>query len=133
LMEFFKFLDDKKYISNAKSLIKAVNLIKDEIAVEADNIENWGLDKLIVMSAIEAGVDMDNEEEFEKFMLNHIAELEKEEEEEARIVPLKIDPFRKIGRNQKISIKYVDGRIVEDIKFKKVEMDLRNGICEILK
>ncbi len=54
-------------------------------------------------------------------------------EKEAKVIPLIPDPFYKIGRNQKIVVKYKDGRIMENIKFKKVESDLRNGFCDLIK
>jgi tetratricopeptide (TPR) repeat protein len=38
----------------------------------------------------------------------------------------------KIGRNDKISVKYTDGRIVNDVKYKKVMQDLKSGICELI-
>jgi hypothetical protein len=41
------------------------------------------------------------------------------------------NPFRKIGRNDKISVRYSDGRIVE-AKFKFLERDLAIGACEII-
>lgn len=42
--------------------------------------------------------------------------------------PTPVDPFRGIGRNTKVLVKYEDGTIVEK-KFKQVEGDLRNGLC----
>jgi len=38
----------------------------------------------------------------------------------------------KIGRNEKVTVKYVDGEIKEAIKFKKVKDDLLNGFCELV-
>lgn len=37
-----------------------------------------------------------------------------------------------IGRNQKVSVKYQDGREIRDVKFKRVEGDLRSGECTLL-
>jgi hypothetical protein len=39
---------------------------------------------------------------------------------------------QKIGRNDRVSVKYKDGRVVADTKFKKVEDDLKNGKCELI-
>ncbi len=39
---------------------------------------------------------------------------------------------KEIGRNDKVTVKYQDGRIVKDIKFKKIEKDLATGACELL-
>jgi hypothetical protein len=42
-------------------------------------------------------------------------------------------PFDKIGRNDKITVKYKDGTVQADVKFKKVEDDLKSGKCELVK
>ena len=39
----------------------------------------------------------------------------------------------KIGRNEKITVKYKDGTIKKEVKFKKVKSDLEYGECEIIK
>jgi tetratricopeptide (TPR) repeat protein len=46
--------------------------------------------------------------------------------------PIKRDQFSKIGRNQKISVRYGNSDIQEK-KFKQVERDLREGRCVIIK
>ncbi len=38
----------------------------------------------------------------------------------------------KIGRNDKVTVKYVDGRVEKSIKFKKVKDDLLNGLCDLV-
>jgi hypothetical protein len=135
LIPFLEFLGHEKYISNAASLIREVERIKGQIPVEAKNPDNWGMAKSMMMSAQEQGVDMSNEKEIEKFMmLQQLQALQQlQEDQHPRATPPKQDPYKGIGRNQKITIKYKDGRILENIKFKKVESDLRNGICEIVK
>lgn len=37
-----------------------------------------------------------------------------------------------IGRNEKVSVKYKDGRELREVKFKRVEGDLKSGICSLL-
>lgn len=133
LICFFKFIGTKEYIENSDELIAAVEKIKHKIPIEANNPKHWGIAKSMMMSAQSAGVDLSNEEELKKYMMQQqIANLDETEQGSARIVPLKVDPFKGIGRNQKITVKYNDGRIVEDVKFKKVEADLRSGRCEVL-
>ena len=41
-------------------------------------------------------------------------------------------PPRKIGRNEKVSVKYRDGTVKKEIKYKKVIKDLEEGKCELL-
>ena len=36
------------------------------------------------------------------------------------------------GRNSKVSVRYEDGRIIKDIKFKKVESDINAEKCTII-
>jgi len=43
-----------------------------------------------------------------------------------------LDPYREIGRNQKVKVKYADGQTVER-KFKHVAADLKEGRCELLR
>ena len=37
-----------------------------------------------------------------------------------------------VGRNEKVSVQYTDGKIVKDVKFKKVEEDVRTNKCIII-
>jgi hypothetical protein len=57
----------------------------------------------------------------------------KREEELIRVVNQQ-KAFKKIfDRNDKISVKYkADGKVVSDIKYKKVEQDLTSGKCELI-
>jgi preprotein translocase subunit SecA len=36
------------------------------------------------------------------------------------------------GRNDRVTVQYADGRVLKDVKFKKVEEDLRNNKCVII-
>ena len=42
--------------------------------------------------------------------------------------PQKID----IGRNDRVSVRYADGKVIKDVKFKKVIEDVENGKCEVI-
>lgn len=140
LVLYLQFLGSVNYISNSLSLIRKVEKIKSKIPIEAKNPNNWGMAKSLMISAQESGVNLSSEEELEKFLKNQQLEgknfLEDVKSGElthnAKVIPLRVDPFKEIGRNDKISVKYGDGRIVESIKFKKVESDLRDGICELI-
>jgi hypothetical protein len=41
-------------------------------------------------------------------------------------------PAWSYGRNDKVNVRYNDGKIVKDIKFKKVEDDLHKGLCIVI-
>lgn len=135
LIDFFKFLGSENHITNAGILIRTVENIKDQIPIEASNPNNWGMAKSLMMSAQEQGIDINNEEDINRFMrLQQAKSFDQLGASHPKsTAPLPKDPFKKIGRNQKITVKYLDGSIVEQIKFKKVALDLRNGKCEIIK
>jgi preprotein translocase subunit SecA len=37
-----------------------------------------------------------------------------------------------IGRNDKVSVRYADGKVLKDVKFKKVLEDVESGRCEVI-
>ena len=39
----------------------------------------------------------------------------------------------KLGRNERINVVYQDGKRVDNIKYKKVQLDIQSGICKIAK
>lgn len=51
---------------------------------------------------------------------------------QARPIAPKFVPNRKIGRNEKVSVKYHDGSIKKNVKYKYILKDLEQGICELL-
>lgn len=46
--------------------------------------------------------------------------------------PVRIKGEKRMGRNVKVTVKYKDGTIKEDVKYKKVMNDIDNGLCEIV-
>ncbi|KQS25374.1 preprotein translocase subunit SecA [Dyadobacter sp. Leaf189] len=44
--------------------------------------------------------------------------------------PVRVE--RVADRNQKVSVQYRDGRILRDVKFKKVEQEVKNGDCVVI-
>lgn len=138
LIPFLKFLGARGYVPHANEWIKTVEKIKHRIPIEASNPENWGMAKSMVMGVEAMGLDPTNREDLDKFMMMQqaqaLAKLEQEQSAKKRITgtPAQPDPYRNIGRNDRITVKYRDGRVVDNIKFKKVESDLRNGKCELV-
>jgi preprotein translocase subunit SecA len=47
-----------------------------------------------------------------------------------KVMPVKSDKLA--GRNDKVSVQYTDGRVLRDVKYKKVEDDLLNNRCIII-
>ncbi len=51
-------------------------------------------------------------------------------ESTTRPAPVKV--IKIADRNQKVSVQYRDGRVVKDVKYKKVEEDVENGDCVVI-
>lgn len=128
VIAFLKFLDKEQYIENAKTLQKAIAEIKRKIPIIASNPQNWGMAKSMMMGAKQSGYDINNKQDLDKYMheytqqtlSNRAARLPKE------------NPYKHIGRNDKVSVKYIDGKTEENVKFKKVEQDLIDKKCELI-
>ena len=74
------------------------------------------------------------QEEFRKKIQQ--MEIEEFEESENDYFPTYYDPKTDkplYGRNDKVSVKYQDGKTLENVKYKKVEKDVKEGKCEIVK
>ena len=55
---------------------------------------------------------------------------ETRQQEPPKIMPMKSDKIA--GRNDKVSVQYPDGRVLKDVKYKKVEDDIVNGRCIVI-
>ena len=130
VMAFLSFLGQTGHISHADELIQAVEQVKDRIPIEAAKESNWGPAKSIMMQAKAEGYDLSSEEEINDFMRRQ--RMQAPVQQHPYTEPPE-DPFKGIGRNQKITVQYEDGTTKADIKFKKVEKDLRAGRCELIK
>ncbi|MGD1841939.1 MAG: preprotein translocase subunit SecA [Thermonemataceae bacterium] len=47
-----------------------------------------------------------------------------------KVSPVKVEKVA--SRNERVSVRYNDGRVVKDIKYKKVEDDLQNNLCVLI-
>ncbi|HWA34651.1 MAG TPA: preprotein translocase subunit SecA [Cyclobacteriaceae bacterium] len=50
--------------------------------------------------------------------------------EEHKVMPVKSDKVA--GRNDRVAVRYSDGRVLKDVKYKKVEEDIKNGRCIVI-
>lgn len=139
LIQYFKFLEDAGYMKDTADILKCLEEIKDDIASASQDPSKWGIAKSFMMNAFNSGVDLEDPNAIDAFM----------RQEQQRAIDDYADPFGggyssyqepirkslmdKIGRNQKVTVQYTDGRIVEDIKHKKVEKDIKDGKCRITK
>ena len=49
---------------------------------------------------------------------------------EEKIMPVKSEKIA--GRNDKVTVQYPDGRVLKDVKYKKVEEDVKAGRCIVI-
>lgn len=107
--------------------------IKEMVPEIAEAPESWEFTKTMMLGALNEGIDPTDE----KAMTAYVESLDQEffpnESAHDFLDNSSIhDPLRKIGRNEKVTVRYPDGRVVENVKFKKVERDLREGRCELV-
>ncbi len=50
--------------------------------------------------------------------------------EEQKVMPVRSE--RVAGRNDKVTVQYPDGNVLRDVKYKKVEDDIKNGKCIVI-
>jgi preprotein translocase subunit SecA len=55
---------------------------------------------------------------------------ETRQREEVKVMPAKSEKIA--GRNDKVTVQYPDGKVLKDVKFKKVEDDINNGRCIVI-
>lgn len=139
VIALFRFWDNDNPIPDAKPYIDAVEEIKSQIPINAAKEENWSLEKQAFMKS---GLDIakmyleGNSEDlddfgeegfpFDSFALPDFSEPQYPK------ASFDHDPYRHLNRNDRISVKYTDGKLAENVKFKKVEQDIRNGECKIV-
>ena len=68
LSAFFSFLAERRLLRNASRLARKVARIDKQIVRAASDPGNWGMAKTLAMVAIEAGVDVTDEEEMNAFI-----------------------------------------------------------------
>jgi hypothetical protein len=140
LILFFQFLEHIELIE-AQPFIDSINQYKEEIAIRSANPKSWQPTK---KKMIAAGMDLaeNTAEELMDIMGIDPSEIygdydSFDDEDYSSSFPFKpieqeINPYRHIGRNDRISVKYSDGRVIENVKFKKVEADLKAGKCKLI-
>ena len=125
---FFEFLESRKYLKT-ELLQELIEEVKDELVEISQDSSGWGIAKSLMMGAKEIGIDLDNQEEMRKYIQSQPLKRSKKIEEEE----IKKKGYGKLGRNQKVTVKYEDGTILEDVKFKKIQEDLLKGKCKVIK
>jgi len=68
LFAFFNFLGEKRLLRKASKLAKRIKEIDAQIVKNASDSSRWGMAKSMLMGAKKAGVDLDDQNELNKFM-----------------------------------------------------------------
>ena len=131
-----QYHDQKEIIERIKSEFKEINkhdlwefsFIHKWAPDETTNLENWNTERNLFESSYELDID---QKEFNKLKLNKLFGNSFHDQENHISSPKPIRT-KKIGRNEKVNVKYIDGTIKKDIKYKKIESDIKNGKCEII-
>ncbi len=130
---FFHYLQQEGHLKNALQLTEVLEGRKITFLRNIRNDNNWSIKKEILMKRQERALDA------EEAIDDNDPEVLKGEEsilEAMKAITATRQPEQKsykgIGRNEKVTVKYSDGRIVESIKFKKALPDLKAGLCVLV-
>jgi hypothetical protein len=122
---FLLFLKSQNLLPEADAIISTVEKISPQIAQRAKKSSNWTERKRYLMQAKAKGIKFKDQEEADDYVLEQVMDFN-------RVYSYDRVSLPKLGRNEKITVQYEDGRVVENVKFKKVKNDLENGLCTIL-
>lgn len=128
---FLQHLGEVGEIGNAATLISTVAKVKKLIPEVATDPANWGMAKSMMMGAKNAGVDLSSETAMDAY-LHQLQQAQLQQAFKAPEQPA-VNPYKHLGRNDKVTVRYPDGRVLTDVKFKKVMKDLQEGACELVK
>lgn len=94
---------------------------------EGISSEQWEAEK----EEFERSYDMDYKE-FEEERLKTLMGPTFTVPKTAVATPKQLPSAKKIGRNEKVTVRYHDGKVVKNVKYKKVMKDVESGKCEIV-
>ncbi len=136
-----QYHDQKEIIESIKSEFKERNkhdlwefsFIHKWAPDEKTNLESWNTERNLFEFSYELAIEQKelNGLKFNKLFGNSFP-VQKLPIQEPFISSPKPIRTKKIGRNEKVNVKYIDGTIKKDIKYKKIESDIKNGKCEII-
>jgi hypothetical protein len=78
LANFFSFLDDVKILSNGAALSARLKKVEKEMLKKASDQSDWDIDKIIVLKAKEAGIDIHDQKAMDKFINKNAKKIMKE-------------------------------------------------------
>ncbi|MDI6885406.1 MAG: SEC-C metal-binding domain-containing protein [archaeon] len=100
LSAFFAFVGEKNLLKKTSQLTRKVKEIDKQIVRNASDPRNWGIAKSFAMAAKEAGVDITNEKEMQKFIARYnLQQLATLKRDESKTGSTPKSRKSKIGRN----------------------------------
>ena len=72
----------------------------------------------------------EQKDESRSLLQGGVAPTQPQREVEQKVLPVKSEKVA--GRNDKVTVQYPDGRLLKDVKYKKVEEDIKNGLCIVI-
>jgi preprotein translocase subunit SecA len=73
---------------------------------------------------------LSEQKEESKSLLSGGGQPQQDRPPQEKVMPVKSEKVA--GRNDKVTVQYTDGRVLKDVKFKKVEEDIRSNKCIII-
>jgi hypothetical protein len=131
--QFLISIKDTDDIEIDKEIIKFLRESKQKFYHHAINSDNWHMAKSMVM------MSRDENGEFDQDKMNSLigkpfplagGQQNNWLNSFVSNIPLIAGP--KIGRNDKVTVEYQNGTITSDIKYKKVEQDIKDGRCKLI-
>ncbi len=150
LIAFFKFLGEDRKIRNHEAVGKLLHKMRLNLMIKSQNPANWHSAKSFMMPAVLAGIDMSDENQKNQYLLSqqmkalqqikhriddNLSSLNEPDiynnvDRKDKVLNIaQPNLYKNIGRNDKVNVKYNDGSIKNQVKFKTVEVDLKAGKC----
>jgi hypothetical protein len=131
LTQFFAFLHEHQLHKNGLELHQKIKKIVPNMIRNAQNPNNWGIAKSMMMGALGEEIDLSDQNALNNYMYGYQAQMLAKINNKPTMQPARHNPFKNLSRNQVIQVKYPDGKVVEG-KFKRLETDLLSGACELI-
>jgi hypothetical protein len=131
LVAFFDWLHQEGIHPQAAKMRDKAKNLKPQIIKIASNPSNWGMAKTMVMGGMAAGYDMTDQSDIDAYISQSSPFYTNNKGTINTPKPAKENPFKNLGRNAVIRVKYQNGTEKQG-KFKHLENDLRGGKCELI-
>ena len=121
----------EEFKTRRKNYLWEYNFVHKWESSSESNINEWKLEEEEFKKSYELVIKDEelNKLKFEElFGMNSF--MPESSSEKTKFISVRTE--KKIGRNEKVSVRYNEGSIKEDIKYKKVIKDLESGECELI-